>query len=158
MDISAQNGVNVTINEQRKISLQRGMLLGSASVFLSILAASVTFPFLQAQRDILGCDALCYGSMQSVRSGLSLVGNVIVTRLSDKTGRQIALFVGILASLVSYLINFMGTTIQAMWIAMIPIYLFNQNFSVLKALFADYNNELNSSEVDKAKNMGRLGK
>jgi hypothetical protein len=95
--------------------------------------------------------------MQSVRSGLSLVGNVIVTRLSDKTGRQIALWIGILASLTSYMINFLGTTIKAMWLATIPIYLFNQNFSVLKALFADYNNEINSTEVEKTKNMGRLG-
>ena len=33
-DMEAETGINQTINEQRKLTLQRGMLLGSASVFL----------------------------------------------------------------------------------------------------------------------------
>jgi hypothetical protein len=40
---------------------------------------------------------------------------------------------------------------------MIPSSLLNQNFSVLKALFADYNEENNGSESDRASAMGRLG-
>ena len=51
-------------DQKRVNSVKFGILLGSISLFLTNLAASVTFPFLQAQRDALGCDALCYGSMQ----------------------------------------------------------------------------------------------
>jgi DHA1 family tetracycline resistance protein-like MFS transporter len=144
-------------NNARKILLQRGMLLGSLSIFLSILGSSVTFPFLQAQRDSLGCDALCYGSMQSFRSGLSLVGNILVGRLSDKVGRSTSLWIGVFSSLLSYIINFTGNSINAIWLSMIPYSLFNQNFSVFKALFADYNNEVGSTEAERATSMGRLG-
>ena len=62
-------------------------MLGALSVFVSMLGASLTFPFLQAQRDSLGCDALCYGSLSSARSALSLIGSAIIGRLSDRVGR-----------------------------------------------------------------------
>lgn len=140
-----------------EIPLNRGILFGSISVFISILGAALTFPFLQAQRDSLGCDALCYGSMQSVRSGLSLLGNVLIGRLSDRFGRQRMLWLGLLASLVSYAINYFGGNVTAMWLAMIPSSLLNQNFSVLKALFADYNTESGGKESERASAMGRLG-
>jgi hypothetical protein len=38
----------------------------------------------------------------------------------------------------------------------LPI-LLNQNYSVLKALFADYNTELGGTDADRATSMGRLG-
>lgn len=134
----------------------RGVLLGSLSVFVSILGASLTFPFLQVQRDLLQCDALCYGSMQSARSALSLIGSVVVGRMSDQLGRFPVLWIGIASSLTSYAINFTSPTITSMWISMIPSAL-NQNWSVLKALFADYNAQEGGSEKKRAADVGRLG-
>lgn len=134
----------------------RGVLLGSLSVFISILGAALTFPFLQSQRDLLQCDALCYGSMQSARSALSLVGSVIVGRMSDQLGRFPVLYIGIASSLSSYAINYSSPTITAMWVSMLPSAL-NQNWSVLKALFADYNADEGGSEKQRAADVGRLG-
>ena len=131
-----------------------GITLGSLSVFISILGAACTFPFLQSQRDILKCDALCYGSMQSTRSGLSLVGSVVIGRLSDKIGRSKVLWLGVIASSCSYLILLYGSSITAMWLSLIPSSL-NHNYNVLKALFADYNAE--RPEAERTSAMGRLG-
>ena len=36
-----------------------GRLLGTAAQFVSMLGASLTFPFLQTQRDLPECNALC---------------------------------------------------------------------------------------------------
>lgn len=138
-------------------ALKTGIFYGSISIFISILGAAVTFPFLQSQRDALQCDALCYGSMQSVRNGMSLLGNIFVGRMSDKYGRIKMLWVGIAASLLSYSISFYGISIETMWLSMIPSSLLNQNFSVFKALFADYNDEIGGLESDRASSMGRLG-
>lgn len=44
---------------------KRGIVVGSCPIFTSILGASLNFSFLQAQRDVLGCDALCYGTTGS---------------------------------------------------------------------------------------------
>ena len=44
-----------------------------------------------------------------------------------------------------------------MWLAMIPSSLLNQNFNVLKALFADYNADIRGSESERASALGRLG-
>ncbi|KAJ1431831.1 major facilitator superfamily domain-containing protein [Ochromonadaceae sp. CCMP2298] len=140
-----------------KTSVNRGVLIGSIAIFISFLGATLTFPFLQAQRDKFECDALCYGSMQSVRSGLSMVGTVMVGRMSDRLGRALALWIGTFASLLSYLINYYGNSMTAVWIALIPPSLLNQNFSVLKALFADYGTEFEFSEAERASAVGRLG-
>jgi len=134
-----------------------GILLGSLAVFISVVAAALTFPFLQSQRDSLGCDALCYGSMQSARSGLSLVGAFLIGRLSDHFGRINILWLGLFSSLLSYLLNWNGTSITEMWLALIPSSLLNQNYNVLRALFADYNTESGGSDKDRASAMGRLG-
>ena len=133
-----------------------GVFYGSLAQFVSILGASLTFPFLQSQRDLLKCDALCYGSMQSARSALSLLGTVVAGRLSDKLGRIPVLWIGVIASLISLGINYMSPTIAAMWISMIPSAL-NQNWSVLKALFADYSNDVGGDEKKRAVAVGRLG-
>lgn len=45
----------------------------------------------------------------------------------------------------------------AMWIAIVPAALLNQNFSVLKALFADYGNESDMTESDRVAAVGKLG-
>jgi len=133
-----------------------GVFYGSLAQFVSILGASLTFPFLQSQRDLLKCDALCYGSMQSARSALSLLGTVVAGRLSDKLGRIPVLWIGVIASLISLGINYTSPTIAAMWISMIPSAL-NQNWSVLKALFADYSNDVGGDEKKRAVAVGRLG-
>jgi len=143
--------------ENRTEHLKKATFLGCFSIFFSILGASMTFPYLQERRDNLGCDALCFGSMQSARSGLNLIGSFLVGRLSDKMGRSNALWIGTISSLLSHIINFTGSSITAMWISMVPSSLLNQNFSVLKALFSDYTNEYAGSEVDRATCMGRLG-
>lgn len=44
-----------------------------------------------------------------------------------------------------------------MWLAIVPAALLNQNFSVLKALFADYGNESEMSESDRVAAVGKLG-
>ena len=72
-------------------------------------------------------------------------------------GRRSILWVGISSSLFSYVINYSMNSLQGMWIAMVPSALLNQNFSVLKALFADYSTESNESESERASAMGRLG-
>ena len=133
-----------------------GVLLGSLSQFVSILGASLTFPFLQSQRDLLQCNAMCYGSMQSARSALNLVGSVLVGRMSDKLGRIPVMLVGILSSLLSYGINYANPSIAAMWVSMLPSAL-NQNWSVLKALFADYSAQEGGDEKKRAVDVGRLG-
>ena len=132
-----------------------GVTLGSISVFISLLGASMTFPFLQAQRDSLGCDALCYGTMQSARSGLTLVGSVFVGRLSDRLGRKVCLYIGLAASVLSFTISCNFNSLDGMRMAMVPSSLLNQNFNVLKALFADYNT--GGLESDQASALGRLG-
>ena len=132
-----------------------GIILGSLSVFISILGAACTFPFLQSQRDVLKCDALCYGSMQSTRSGLSLIGSVVIGRLSDKIGRSKVLALGVIASACSYLILLTNvSSLTAMWISLFPSSL-NQNYNVLKALFADYN--ATKPEAERTSALGRLG-
>ena len=135
----------------------KGVLIGSVAVFISVLGAAVTFPFLQAQRDRFECDALCYGNMQSLRSGLTLAGNVIVGRLSDRMGRKFALYLGASASLATCFLNWQTESLDQMRTAMIPSSLLNQNYTVLKALFADYNVENKGNEAEKASAMGKLG-
>ena len=150
------NGSNLHEKRDPK-ALERGYFVGVITAFISIFGAALTFPFLQAQRDSLGCDALCFGTMQSARSGLSLIGAFIIGRLSDKVGRINCLWVGILSSLLSYCLNWRGSSLVEMWISLIPSSLLNQNFGVLKALFADYSTERGGSEIERASVMGYLG-
>ena len=117
-----------------------------------------------------GCDALCYGSMMSARSALSLIGSVLVGRMSDKMGRLHVLWIGLGSSILSYWISYSMPSIMGMWLSIIPSSLLNQNYSVLKALFSDYSHEkqtlMESStgkpaaavpESERASAMGRLG-
>ena len=134
-----------------------GFIVGSLSVFVSMLGASITFPFLQSQRDLLGCDALCYGSLQSVRSALSLIGSSLVGRLSDRFGRLPMLWIGLISSFSSYLISYSHQNIRGLWLSMIPVALLNQNYSVIKALFADYNFDNVGDEAERTQALGRLG-
>ena len=97
----------------------------------------------------------------SARSAMSLIGSVLVGRMSDRIGRIRVLWIGLISSIVSYYIGYSVPTIEGMWLAMIPSSLLNQNYSVLKALFTDYNNEdvdrHRTTESERASQMGRLG-
>ena len=116
----------------------RGVLLGSASVFMMVSSAAITFPFMQTRRDALSCDALCQGGQTSLRSALNLVGASLIGRASDTLGRVPMLWVGICATLCGLGINYGMDSLEGMWLSLIPVALLNQNFSVSKALFSDY--------------------
>lgn len=131
-----------------------GLFLGTVLVFLSMMGASFTFPFLQSKRDSVGCDVVCYGSLQSTRSALSLVGATITGRLSDQLGRIPLLWLGLVSSGISYCIALHGKSITALYLAMIPTALLNQNYSVLKALFSDYQADRSATESERASAIG----
>lgn len=135
----------------------KGILLGSFIAFLSVSASAVTFPFAQARRDALGCDALCQGAQTSLRSGLTLIGAALIGRASDRLGRIPMLWIGAAASLVSFAINASRDTLDGMWWAIVPVALLNHNFAVCKALFSDYIDEMGGSDADKAGAVGKLG-
>lgn len=65
--------------------LTSGVRYGTASLAFLFVAITVTMPFMQSQRDALGCDTLCVGSMTSIRSMLTLTGATLVGKLSDST-------------------------------------------------------------------------
>ena len=133
-----------------------------------IAAFSITMPHLQARRDELQCDTLCQGSMTSVRSALTLIGSALMGRLSDtKTsasatatnkkgmfggnGRTLCLYIGTFASLIGLIINASMHSIQGMWLGMIPSALLQQNFSVYKAMLADYHEDIARLEQNQQK-------
>eukprot|EP00978_Attheya_sp_CCMP212_P027867 scaffold94500_cov63-Attheya_sp.AAC.3 len=128
-------------------NLRRGIFHGSMALGLLILSFSLLMPHLQSRRDALECDSLCYGSLTSGRSLLQLVGSAAIGRLSDR-GRMPCLYVGTVASLIGLIITAVTFSIQGMWLAMIPGALLQQNFSVLKALFADYHEALHLARTN----------
>ena len=129
--------------------LRQGTLYGSLSLALLIAGFSLTMPHLQSRRDALQCDSLCYGSMTSARSALSLIGGFLISRLSDSdtsffartigrgSGRKACLYIGTIASVVGLIVGGITFSIRGMWLSMIPGALFQQNFNVLKSLLAD---------------------
>ena len=157
-EVGSAESKNVAVDlTSKRVAASNGIFYGSLSIFISFMAASDTFPFLQVQRDLLGCDALCDGTMQSARAGLNLLGSVLVGRLSDRLGRRIPLYIGLISSISGYFISLNFNSIHGMWFAMVPSSLLNQNFNVLKALFADYNANIGGSESERASALGRLG-
>ena len=137
--------------ERAKQKLVRGILYGSLSVAFLIGGYGICMPFYQSRRDELQCDSLCYGSMTSLRSFLSLFGSALVGRMSDY-GRKWCLMVGCIASLVGLFINASTFSIQGMYLGMIPGALLQQNFSVLKALLADFHAEVEQEETKASEN------
>ena len=115
-------------------------------MFMMVSANAVTFPFMQTRRDALECDAKCQGGQTSLRSGLGLVGAALIGRASDRFGRIPMLWLGTAGSLMALGINGGMDTLEGMWLAIVPVALLNQNFSVAKALFSDYNAESGGSE------------
>lgn len=131
-------------------NLRDGILYGSLSLALLVSAFSLTMPHLQSRRDELQCDSLCLGAMTSARSTLQLIGSALVGRISDSdtsflartigggSGRRACLYGGAIASVIGLIIGGTTNSIRGMWLSMVPGALLQQNFSVLKALFADY--------------------
>jgi DHA1 family tetracycline resistance protein-like MFS transporter len=117
----------------------------------------------QSQRDQLGCDSMCVGSMTSARSTLTLIGSTVIGRCSDSSrfqnlggGRRIFLLLGVLASALGIVMAVTATSIQALWISMIPAALLQQNFNIIKALFGDYHGT-SASPSERAGSVGNLG-
>lgn len=122
------------------------------------LGAGIQIPFMQGRRDALGCDALCYGSMTSVRSALSLGGGVVMGRLSDQLGRFPAIMAGCLAYLASTLIFLSWDSLSGLWAALVLPAIFGDSmFLVMKAVLADHARASNQSDADRAASLGRLG-
>lgn len=146
-----------------KESINRGFLYGTLSLALLVTAASVVMGFYQSKRDSLGCDVQCIGTMTSARSALTLVGSTIIGKCSDSKAlhriggaRRFFLMLGVAASGLDLLMSFRATTINSLWISMIPSALFQQNFTVLKALFIEYHDE-SASAAERAGRVGKLG-
>ena len=146
--------------------LTRGVRYGTASLAFLFVAITVTMPFMQSQRDALGCDTLCVGSMTSIRSMLTLTGATLVGKVSDSTifqhyggARRICLFVGVVASTIGLLMGFNATNIRMLFASMIPGSLLQQNGDVFKALFSAYHDAVpeKSSSTDRAASAGLLG-
>ena len=152
-----RNGAASMHVKQSKPKSHPGVVLGSISMFMMVSANAVTFPFMQARRDALQCDALCQGGQTSLRSGLSLIGAALIGRASDRFGRVPMLYLGTAGSLIALGINGGMDTLLGMWIAIVPVSLLNQNFSVAKALFSDYISEQGGTDADRAGAVGKLG-
>lgn len=86
----------------------------------------------QVRRDALGCDALCQGGQTSLRSALTLVGATVVGHASDRLGRIPMLWLGTAGSMLSLALNLGMDSLTGTWVALVPVALFNQNFSVSK--------------------------
>jgi len=176
LSTSASKGVDSSIPEAEKSTTKnfppssdsqepnhRGFLYGTLSLALLVTAASVTMGFYQSKRDALGCDIQCIGTMTSARSTLTLVGSTIIGKCSDSKAldriggaRRFFLVVGVTASALDLMMSFRATSINALWISMIPSALFQQNFTVLKALFIEYHDE-SASAAERAGRVGKLG-
>lgn len=150
-------------------TLKDGILYSCISLSLLITGLSLTFPHFQSRRDELGCDALCYGSMTSVRSALSLIGTAAIGRLSDcndsilarvlgavgngsaPSGRRACLYIGIFATLASLTFAITINSLHGLWISMVPSALLSHNFEVFKALISEYCNDAELSTETSSK-------
>ena len=143
--------------------LRRGVFYGTISLALIVLATSVTMGHYQSQRDKLGCDSMCVGSMTSARSMLALIGSTVIGRCSDsrsfsKIGgaRKLVLLLGVFASALGVALAMTVNSIQGLWISMIPAALLQQNANVLKALFGEYH-DASASPSERAGSVGMIG-
>lgn len=158
--------------ERYQENLRKTVLYGSISTAFLIGGFSICMPYSQSRRDELNCDALCQGSMTSVRSFLNLIGSVLLGRLSDGTatggGRKICLYIGTLGSFLDFII--MGTTfsIRGMWWSLVFGSLLQHNFGILKAMIADCYEQIDSctgttddktlsSPASRANSVGKIG-
>uniref|UniRef100_A0A7S2ELQ3 Major facilitator superfamily (MFS) profile domain-containing protein n=1 Tax=Trieres chinensis TaxID=1514140 RepID=A0A7S2ELQ3_TRICV len=170
---SKEDDTKATAAGQRLVraeeELRLGTLYGSLSLLLIVTSFSLTMPHMQSRRDALGCDSLCLGSMTSARSALSLVGSALVGRTSDSngsglamvlgggSGRKACMYVGCISSFLGLVIAANMDSLRGMWLSMIPGALFQQNFSVMKAMLSDYHESVSLATVDVASEAGREG-
>jgi Major Facilitator Superfamily len=139
--------------------VHRATTLAAISVTLLVLSTTITIPHLQSRRDVLGCDAMCLGSITSARSAISVVGASIMGRFSDSAGgnsRKISLLIGSIATIIGMLIAVRVKSITGMWMSMIPGALLQHNFNTLKALITDFQDE-NVIPSERAGALGKLG-
>jgi len=140
--------------------------LASLSLFLLVTSFTLTLPHLQSRRELLLCDALCQGSLTSLRSTLGLIGAALMGRLSDspRVGRRVCLYVGSCAALASLVLGIGVTDQSGLFWSLVPGALLQQNFSVWKAVLADYAAALEDGTSDggdvaalRAGSVGKLG-
>lgn len=153
MTMVTQENINKTMSDTSSSEIDINVRYGALSLACLVAGMSITFPHIQTLRDELECDTLCYGAMTSARSMLSLCGSAVVGRMSDgaNMGRKRCLLIGIGATLVGLIISLMTHSIEGLWLAIVPGALLEQNFGVLKALFADYHHENNIEENESKK-------
>ncbi|GMH71722.1 hypothetical protein TL16_g13215, partial [Triparma laevis f. inornata] len=137
--------------------VKKTQLYATLSTGMLVASFAVLMPFYQSRRDEFGCDPSCYGRYTSARSFLGLIGGLICGRLSDLFGRRTMLHLGILAALTGLTLSYNATDVTGLYLAMIPGSLFQQNFSVTKALFADLCNEHGLPDDTRAGMVGKLG-
>ena len=105
--------------------------------------------------------------MTSLRSVLSLVGATIMGRLSDspRIGRKACLYVGTGAAFISLVLGVTMDNLSGLWWSMVPAALLQQNFSILKAMLADYHDantvkrggDVSSTSLSISGSVGKLG-
>ena len=82
---------------------------------------------------------------------------MICGRASDIFGRRPILLIGVAASLVGLFLSAQVSTIPGLYYAMIPGALFQNNFSVTKALYSDVCNDNDLGNTSRASMVGKLG-
>ena len=137
--------------------VSRTQIFSILSCSFLMVSFALLMPFYQSRRDALECDAKCYGRYTSLRSALSLLGSVVCGRASDVLGRRSILLVGVAASLLGLFLSAQVTTIPGLFYAMVPGALFQNNFSVTKALYSDVCNEHDLGNTSRASMVGKLG-
>jgi MFS transporter, DHA1 family, tetracycline resistance protein len=170
VDKSIMAKVTATNSESNRdeCDLKRGILLGTSSLALLFVAITVAMPHTQSQRDKMGCDTMCVGSMTSARSMFTLTGATLIGKLSDSTStplqrmggaRRVCLLLGVVAVTIGLLMGYFATNIQMLWASMVPGALFEHNADILKALFSSYHDAASekSSSTDRAASAGLLG-
>lgn len=164
-ELSSKTNTSGGDTDDARRRLATGTLVSCISIFFLICGLSLTFPQMQSRRDELGCDALCYGSMTSVRGALGLVGTALIGRLSDRndsllakslgsvgkggnsSGRRGCLLLGIMASLIGCIIA-LDDSLTGLWLSMIPGAFLQHNFDVFKSLLSEYHNDFDSVEYN----------
>ena len=150
--------VSMTIPPPRDMdaSLPRAIALGVTALLVCSLGQNLSSSFFPSYRELVHCDAVCYGYYQSFQSGVTFVGALAMGHLSDEYGRFPALYIGIVATIISCAISFSGNNITYLILAQLPLAL-NQNQAIMKALFSDYADMWHLSETRRAAAVGYLG-
>ena len=171
--IGSDDGLNSTTNDYKigfakKPTIdpklrKRGIMFGTVSLALVVVANSLLMGHKQSKMDQLGCDAMCVGSMTSVRSALTVVGSTVVGRCSDSTSldhiggaRKFFLIAGAMALACGIILSAAATSLTAMWISLIPGALLQHNFNIMKAIFGSYHDET-ATASERASSVGMLG-